>query len=159
MNHNSSYGCVNNSCHWTDYNAGYILGRMSTLAERLSAELKKRGWSQEDLADRCNAIKPDSITQVAIHKIATGKSKTTRKGEVIANALGVDTGWLLTGQGQRGGEAPSRSDAFFSRSQGKYESAPPHYQKAADKVLALPEQALKRLEPILDDLARLYDQG
>lgn len=109
MNNNSSYGCVNNSCHWTAYNAGYTLGGMSTLADRLSAELENRGWSQEDLADRCNAIKPGSITQVAIHKIATGKSKTTRKGEVIANALGVDIGWLLTGQGQRAGDGSTAS--------------------------------------------------
>lgn len=56
---------------------------MSTLASRLNERLDELRWSQEALAERCNQIEPGSISQVAIHKIATGKTKSTRKGPVL----------------------------------------------------------------------------
>lgn len=109
-NNNFSYRYVNNLGHWNVLNLGYMLTGMSTLASRLIEAIDDKKWSQEQLADVCNALEPNSISQVAIHKIATGKSKSTRKGPVLAKALSVNLDWLLTGEG------PKRSTLMYSMS-------------------------------------------
>ena len=65
---------------------------MNTLAKRLAEAMSKKGWSQDALAQK------SGVSQVAIHKILTGKSESTRKGPQLAGALNVDLNWLLTGK-------------------------------------------------------------
>jgi SOS-response transcriptional repressor LexA len=113
-NNNFSYRPVNNQGHWNVFNLGYMLPRMSTLASRINEALNDKGWSQERLAEVCKKIEPDSISQVAIHKIASGKSKTTRKGPVLAKALGVNIDWLLTGEGPKHSGSADRPMVQYS---------------------------------------------
>lgn len=66
---------------------------MSTLADRLNARMTELGMTQERLARLAK------VSQTAIHKLSTGKSKESRKLFLIADALGVSPHWLATGQG------------------------------------------------------------
>lgn len=85
----------------------------------------------------------------------------------VAAFLGWTVDHLLTGAGpKREGEPPlpepgnvTRADVFFDHRHGKYDGATSRYQKAADKLLDLPEQAMDHIEPLLDDLSKLYGQG
>lgn len=79
-------------------------------------------------------------------------------GEKAARRLEKDYGMGVGYLDQPLAQDASETESFFSSSprRSRYETASPRYQKAADKLLELPEQALNHLEPILDDLSRLY---
>lgn len=68
-----------------------------TLAERLTNAMKARKLSQVQLAKLVSAISSDPITQVAIQKIASGKTKHPRRLHDIAKVLGVTEEWLARG--------------------------------------------------------------
>ncbi len=90
---NQSYHRVNNQRYWIGFNPGYNLACMNSLADRLKLALSARNWTQDDLAQRAG------LSQVAVHKLLTGKAVSTRKGPEIADALGIRLDWLLTGKG------------------------------------------------------------
>ena len=65
---------------------------MKNLGERLRYARKQRGWSQEKLAQE------SGVNQGTISKIEReGQSKSVYAVE-LAQALGVDSLWLLTGE-------------------------------------------------------------
>lgn len=79
------------------------------IGERTEAEMKRRKWSEAELARRA------SITQPTVHRIIKGESKNPRQDNIqaIAKAFGCSAEWLWTGNGK----APSGID-------GSQESSP-----------------------------------
>jgi phage repressor protein C with HTH and peptisase S24 domain len=73
------------------------------IGERTEAEMKRREWSEAELARRA------SITQPTVHRIIKGESKNPRQDNIqaIAKAFGCSAEWLWTGTGK----APSGIDA------------------------------------------------
>lgn len=65
--------------------------KMKTLQDRLQAAMDHKKFSQEDLADKAK------VSQVAIHKILSGKTRESKKLPQIADALGVYQDWLTKG--------------------------------------------------------------
>ena len=66
---------------------------MQTVGERLRRTRQRKAWTQAELAERAG-LKP-----LTVHRIENGKTHprlpTVRK---LADALGVDPGWLLLGE-------------------------------------------------------------
>ncbi|MFT0546046.1 helix-turn-helix domain-containing protein [Allopusillimonas ginsengisoli] len=69
---------------------------ISSIGERLLTARKKRGLSQEALA---NLLDPP-ISQSAIAHIENGRNETSRHIVWIAAALHVRAEWLVTGKGE-----------------------------------------------------------
>jgi len=65
---------------------------MNSLADRLKASMARAGVTQNDVA---NAV---GISQAAVQKITSGKSKTSAKIKEIAEFLGVNRIWLEFGE-------------------------------------------------------------
>ncbi|TDB28427.1 XRE family transcriptional regulator [Stenotrophomonas sp. ATCM1_4] len=68
---------------------------MTTLADRLSIAMSKRGMSQAELARRCG------VSQPSVHGWLSGKAKFLRGENLLraASVLNVSEEWLATGQG------------------------------------------------------------
>ena len=64
---------------------------MKTLAQNISHRLKASGLTQKELAERAN------ISQVMVHKLISGKTKSTSKLLDIAAALGCTAEQLQYG--------------------------------------------------------------
>lgn len=66
------------------------------IGERIEAEMKRKEWSEAELARRA------SITQPTVHRIIKGESKSPRQDNVqaIAKAFGCSAEWLWTGTGK-----------------------------------------------------------
>ena len=66
---------------------------MFTVGERLRRSRERKAWTQAELASRAQ------VTQLTIIRIENGKTRprlpTVRK---LADALGVDPGWILFGE-------------------------------------------------------------
>ncbi|MBO8132486.1 helix-turn-helix domain-containing protein [Dickeya fangzhongdai] len=79
----------------TGDNHGYIFRGMKTesFADRLKTAMDYRNMSQAALAEAAG------MSQPSVWKIASGKSKTSKKALDIANALNVNADWLLNGVG------------------------------------------------------------
>ena len=71
-----------------------------TLSSRLQKSMDKAGMSQNELARRVG------VSQAAIQKLISGKSETSRNIFEIANCLGVDPTWLVSGD-------PSENDTII----------------------------------------------
>ncbi len=71
---------------------------MKTFSERLNAAMEAAGYSQERLGEAVE------LTQPAIQKMTSGKTKGSKKTIAIAKVLGVRPEWLGSGDG------PMRSD-------------------------------------------------
>ncbi len=65
---------------------------MNSLAARLKASMSRSGVTQNDVA---NAV---GISQAAVQKLTSGKSKTSSKIKEIADFLGVNRIWLEFGE-------------------------------------------------------------
>lgn len=65
-----------------------------TLAERLTSAMKARKLTQVQLAARVSTLSGFPISQVAIQKITSGKTKHSRRIPDIARALDVSPEWL-----------------------------------------------------------------
>lgn len=63
-----------------------------TFADRLNLAMKERGFTQASLAEAVG------MSQPSVWKLASGKSKSSRKAVQISNVLGVRPEWLTTGQ-------------------------------------------------------------
>ncbi|MGI9212960.1 MAG: XRE family transcriptional regulator [Methylococcaceae bacterium] len=68
---------------------------METLADRIKEEMRRCGFTQQQLADKAK------MAQASINKLTSGKAKESRKMPRIAAALGVNTDWLATGKGPK----------------------------------------------------------
>ena len=68
---------------------------METLANRIDATMKERGYSQDQLAEK------SGVSQTTIHKLIAGKALESRKLSNIADALNVNTDWLAKGKGSK----------------------------------------------------------
>lgn len=66
---------------------------MKTFSERLNAAMEAAGYSQERLGEAVG------LTQPAIQKMTSGKTKGSKKTIAIANVLGVRPEWLESGDG------------------------------------------------------------
>jgi len=82
---------------------------MNTLATRLTQAMTNAGVTQTELSNKVG------VSQTAIQKLVSGKSKTSKKIFDIANCLGVDPVWLSSGQTPKpvsawGGDTPMDSD-------------------------------------------------
>jgi phage repressor protein C with HTH and peptisase S24 domain len=66
------------------------------IGERTEAEMKRRVWSEAELARRA------SIPQPTVHRIIKGESKSPRQDNIqaIAKAFGCSAEWLWTGNGK-----------------------------------------------------------
>lgn len=69
---------------------------MSSIGERLQIARKKRGLTQEALANRVKT----PISQGTIAHIESGRSEASRHFVWIAAALNVRAEWLVTGEGE-----------------------------------------------------------
>jgi phage repressor protein C with HTH and peptisase S24 domain len=65
---------------------------MNTLATRLTQAMINSGVTQTELSNKVG------VSQTAIQKLVSGKSKTSKKIFEIASYLGVDPVWLTSGQ-------------------------------------------------------------
>lgn len=65
-----------------------------TLAERLTSAMKARKLTQAQLAALVSTHSGFPISQVAIQKITSGKTRHTRRLDDLARALGVSAEWL-----------------------------------------------------------------
>ncbi len=63
-----------------------------SFASRLKATRMARGLSQQELADAAD------MSQTAIGHLEHGRNKRSRESAKLAAALGVNEGWLVTGQ-------------------------------------------------------------
>lgn len=70
---------------------------MSTLAERLKTARSLARLTQEDISALTG------MSQPAVQKIESGKTKRTTYIQELANVLGVSSEWLATGQGEMTG--------------------------------------------------------
>ncbi|MFT8211554.1 MAG: XRE family transcriptional regulator [Symbiopectobacterium sp.] len=66
---------------------------MNTFSERLNAAMEAAGYSQERLGEAVG------LTQPAIQKMTSGKTKGSKRTIAIANVLGVRPEWLESGNG------------------------------------------------------------
>lgn len=95
IDYNQSNLEVNNQGDWSRYNLSCNLMPMNALADRINERMEELGLTQEMLARRSR------VSQAAIHKICSGKTKQTRKLVQIAAVLGVNPYWLETGLGEK----------------------------------------------------------
>ncbi|BBP95937.1 hypothetical protein BSFA1_10660 [Burkholderia sp. SFA1] len=70
------------------------------IGKRLIEAREKRGWSQEELADKAG------VSQGTIGHLESGRNKSSTKLSQIAAALGVTVEWL-TGSGKESGKSPA----------------------------------------------------
>jgi transcriptional regulator with XRE-family HTH domain len=68
---------------------------MVTVDQRLKWARDRRAWTQVDLA-RESGVPVVTISRIENRRIARPRQSTVRK---LAEALGVDPGWLLVGEG------------------------------------------------------------
>jgi transcriptional regulator with XRE-family HTH domain len=73
---------------------------MQTLGDRIKQRIRELGTTQEEVAKRAG------MSQTAVHKLATGKSKRTRFLLQLADALECRPDWLLNGRGPKELYAP-----------------------------------------------------
>lgn len=64
----------------------------ATFADRVNKRMAELGLTQQSLAERAG------MSQAAVYKIASGKTKETKKITQLALALDVDLHWLATGE-------------------------------------------------------------
>lgn len=64
----------------------------ATFADRVNKRMSELGLTQQSLAERAG------MSQAAVYKIASGKTKETKKITQLALALDVDLHWLATGE-------------------------------------------------------------
>lgn len=74
----------------------FSIGYHMKIGERIEAEMRRREWSEAELARRA------SITQPTVHRIIKGESKNPRQDNIqaIAKAFGCSAEWLWTGAGK-----------------------------------------------------------
>lgn len=70
------------------------------MGERIEAERRARGWSQQQLVDKVRAA-GGSISQSGLDKLEKRGSNKSNASTHIARALGVNHDWLITGKGTR----------------------------------------------------------
>lgn len=87
----------------------FSIGYDMKIGERIEAEMRRREWSEAELARRA------SITQPTVHRIIKGESKNPRQDNIqaIAKAFGCSAEWLWTGTGK----APSGTDEGMDQPQ------------------------------------------
>ena len=68
---------------------------MTAVGERLRWARDRRAWTQEDLF-RASGVQIVTISRIENRRIGRPRQSTVRR---LAAALGVDPGWLLTGEG------------------------------------------------------------
>lgn len=90
--YNRGYHSVNNQSYLTVHNLGNSVRGMGTLADRIKERMNDLSLVQADVADRAG------VSQVAIHKLLTGKSTASKKPDALATALECSLDWLLTGR-------------------------------------------------------------
>ncbi len=111
-------------------NSRYILNRMETLGDRVSAERKARGWTQAQLAERVTRA-GYKIGQAGIAQIER-RGETAPKGIVqLAAALEVAIQWLQTGRG-------AKATAGAAAAEGGAASDLPHQRALPVETLAGP---------------------
>jgi transcriptional regulator with XRE-family HTH domain len=66
-----------------------------TVGGRLKWARDRRAWTQDDLA-RAAGVPILTVSRIERGRVAMPRQSTVRK---LAGALGVDAGWLLTGEG------------------------------------------------------------
>ena len=75
------------------HKATYIVGRMTTLAQRIKLARSHANLTQKSLADKAG------VEQPAISQLETGKSMKSVHLPAIAQACGVNVIWLAKGEG------------------------------------------------------------
>ncbi len=68
------------------------------MGKRIEGERKALGWTQAQLAHK---VDPDNFSQQALDRLEKRDSDTSKFVVQIANALGVNLRWLLTGNGRK----------------------------------------------------------
>ncbi|WP_454691160.1 helix-turn-helix domain-containing protein [Achromobacter aloeverae] len=146
--YNCSYISVNNPRSLTAYNHGYRMRRMADegFGKRVKERRQELGLTQVELAERVG------ISQVAIRKIETGGA--TRKGRLLAAALGVSLKWLEIGETDEAPEAP------LPVPPAKHQSDWPFAADLLARILSLGDRGIGYIEHSLQaavaDAERLY---
>lgn len=78
------------------------------MAERIKQRMQEIGMTQDQLATAA------SLTQPAIFKLLSGKTKRTTRLAEIARALGVRPEWLVTGTGKKEPTGDADDQAFLA---------------------------------------------
>lgn len=100
-----------------------------SLAARLKQRLGEQGMSQRELADRIN------MSHVAISKLASGKTETSRKIMDIAEVLGCSVEWLLNGTPE---SARSRDNVLIPLLSATLSAGPGAYSETDDVIDWIP---------------------
>lgn len=72
------------------------------MGDRIEAERRSKGWTQQRLADEVNKL-GGKTSQPAINSLEKRGSKKSSQSPYIAQALGVNHDWLITGKGPKAG--------------------------------------------------------
>lgn len=70
------------------------------MGDRIEAERRQRGWSQQQLVDRVRAL-GGKLSQSGLDKLEKRGSTKSSASIHIARALGVNHDWLVTGKGAK----------------------------------------------------------
>jgi transcriptional regulator with XRE-family HTH domain len=68
------------------------------MGKRIESERKALGWTQAQLAHK---VDPENFSQQALDRLEKRDSDTSKFAVQIADALGVNLRWLLTGNGRK----------------------------------------------------------
>lgn len=116
--------------------------------ERIQEARRRAGLTQTELAQRLG------VTQSAIHKLESGKSRTSRRTVKIAQVCGVDPVWLDTGRETNALADPSPLDEVPRAPTGRRSATRPPEALAKGEELFLLHEDARRLRQKLQLLEK-----
>ena len=127
-----------------------------TFANRLGAAMSERGLKQVDLV-RAAAEKDQKLGKSQVSQYVSGK--VTPRSDVmdlLAEILGVDAGWLATGEGARAAARPETAHESASLTSHTQRSVTMRQFKKSTKL----DNVLYDVRgPVADEAARMEDEG
>ena len=127
-----------------------------TFANRLGAAMSERGLKQVDLV-RAAAEKNQKLGKSQVSQYVSGK--VTPRSDVmdlLAEILGVDAGWLATGEGARAAARPETAHEPASPTSHTQRSVTMRQFKKSTKL----DNVLYDVRgPVADEAARMEDEG
>lgn len=127
-----------------------------TFADRLRAVMAERGLKQADLIHMA-AEKGEKLGKSQVSQYVSGKvGPRPNAVRLLADILGVEEGWLATGEGARAAARPETANETASRTPRQQRSTSMREFKKSSKL----ENVLYDVRgPVADEAARMEDEG
>ena len=126
-----------------------------TFAERLRQAMAEKGLKQTDLVREASA-RGEKLGKSQVSQYVSGKVvPRANVVSLLAALLGVDAGWLATGEGARAAARPETATQPIPTDTGKRSSTMREFKKSSklDNVL------YDVRGPVADEAARMEDEG